>query len=424
MPLFPEQIARNKVILSSIRQLGLTSRKTASVTSVTDSFHQHLLCFNGFSVDKHLETTLHALSFNETSGFWGIAIEGTGISVSNLDLEKINAALQNAIVFVFGLTPAIKQRCAKDNIFIFQNRGLITTDEESETSHLEYRTTQTISPQTIAAILVPQHLVSQVKAEFPGQRIISVKDISQKIITVPWMATDASKKSQATSSTELMKDILDRNHFLKTPVELTGPDFSQGLRDLTAALPEIKEFGVHLTRLVTPAMCQSRKLKIANCEAESVTKSYRQEHQLIKLELTNLSLEQMEFIASHPGISISKNHLKKNCYTVICPAQYRDLLAIVLKDLQQLHSQAAIIQNAFKNYASRKALKIFPDSAFFAVRNDKLMRAQNEMHALVVNQKFVLLQDAAQKAQTIRDEICEMKKLATQVPIAALRALR
>ena len=404
MPLFLEQIANNIAVLESIQKHGLGPRRDISIGGIFDASLSHLLCYNFFNVNPAtLENNLTAICYEDISGLWSIGIEGVGANPRNLDIQAINDGLQNSIVFLFAAKPTVN--APKTLTKPLQN-FMLTSRTPLSHACCEHRTYKPIPFQEILAILVPRHLMPLMKKQFPEKHLIPVDDHKLVVVEVPWMAT---KNFYSQSLSDINADMLAGNNYLTAPQDLVGPDYKQGLRDFIKLYPAVKDIGIHLTRLYTPALCVEPNLTVTDAAsnvvtiAKQISAEQKQQLGLVTLLLKFLKPEPFEFLSTHPHMTLIKHSLVPNSYYLYCDAKYKPLLNLVVNDLPRLKRNASLIETAYNNFSQNRL------NIFFKSQNDKIIALKKDMQELLHADDFACIAQKALAAQAVNEKITEVK---------------
>lgn len=231
-----DQVKRLNSILQSIGTNGLTVRRPESIVSAHEP-GLRAFCFNYVCLSSTMkfDALAESLSYEKSAGLWPIAMEGYRYNpnMDSLDVKAVNAALQNSACFVFNISDQVKtnSRVKKP----VPDYRITSSRTDNESLFHEYRTESSIKTKDISAIFAPRHLVPFVESHFIGKTIIAIDPIKITMKHLPMMFYGARMLAQKSRDIE--------------EVQLTGPNYSQGLQTFFQQSRLNSEFGIHLTRL-------------------------------------------------------------------------------------------------------------------------------------------------------------------------------
>jgi len=441
--LFLEQLTHSKAILTSISSKGLSHRQPTSIVCTFDektstTFHFNYVDFqasptttiNFFSLFKVKnkvyteaeidEIRLNNLVYNIGNGAWSIALE----SIKRMPpiTVEMNAALQNSLLFIFSPPPDLFKNAIRDAI---NDDTLIRMTEDSHGYFYEIKSSGSVNKSQILAIVVPLHLYFLAASFFPGITLIPVGDHVQHLSCLPAMMGRERNDSLNVSL---------QNAFRQATA--IGPDYLAGLKQFRKTNPKHTCFGTHLVRLANPFHFSTQQqvlrtlvypphlilgvnlrgkkenyYEIVVTEEELQTKnkegkSLKNLSQLSKFRLRPLTLPQLQFLNSHPALSLLKDYEHPDSYFITCDKSYKNLIHKIFTDFPALSAAARRLQQQLRYHHRLKKLGLFKET------RTKLQALKKTMHQNIDEGAFKDLEIKAQQAAQLQKKD---KQLSTEI---------
>lgn len=359
----PRSITNSTVILNSICKHGLTVPRSCSIRgSLKSEADKALFCYNQINLKGVDEAAaLEALAYHDKEGMISIAMER---NFSTDFQREMSLSSLCSVVFIFEIDKLWKW---EDDVFAKNCYGeTLVTAEKAKDKQIYFQEVRLqnggIERSKVKAIMVPYHLVDEVRQIFFDIKVIPINAIEKQLIEDP---------------IELFKQ-----GYTARGSNIITPNYVRGLQNFRAEFPQLTQFGVHLTRLPL------------NYSIELDTGSYNKKY-LKCFRLRSLSDKQEHFLVTDKRFLLCKESTKT--ILAYCSPENIKMLELIVKNFESVEKIALVIQRSYRSQQSKNVAK------FFGPKLDQLASLKNEMHSLISDNEFEKLSQLAEQARKLRD---------------------
>lgn len=361
----PEQHAQE--ILRSIHERGLTAPQESSIRgSLKDDQESEKFCYNQVDLDRvsNPSEAFDALAYHEKEGMISIAMER---HYNDDYQEQLSRASLNSVVFVFEID-RLRSRYDNETPWCLDCDGntLVqsTSAKEGRTYFQEIRLLDAgISRNKIKAILTPYHLLPLVRSTFTELTVIPMNMLTKTLTQDPLELFSRCKTARG-------QDVL-------------SPNYIAGLRHFVSEFPDLKQFGVHATRLP-----MDLPVNLSKDTYNGVYKRFR---------LKNLSEEKRAALEHDNKIIVLRSGQETIAY---CPPELKLYLFNVAEKFEVTSKAATSIQRYVRHHIVSKN-----KSRFFRTQLQKLHQLKDDMRRTIDTNDFATTQDLAKQADNLTADI-------------------